>query len=282
MKILLTGGNGLLGKCFAKEIVSRQHQLTIAGNNDLSNNAIKIDISDYSEAAAAIENKGFTHIINCAADREPDSCLNNPVRAYTINSAGVENLVRIANKNDITLCHISTNYVFDGKNPPYKEDAVTCPVNVYGRSKLAGEQAAQTASKHLVLRIPALYRTDITDPKNLAYTLEKKLSAGEKITFDNTDSRFYTLADEVAHAAVMLLEKEITGIVHLSAEERTTKAEFAKIFARSRGYDETLITGTNTPAPTRERRPEDSNLSNEYFKTLCDYSFTGPTNAFRM
>ncbi len=280
MKILLTGGNGLLGKCFAKEIRNSTHQLTIAGNHDLSNDAIKIDISNYAEAAAALDNKGYTHIINCAADREPDSCLQNPVRAYTINSAGVENLARIANNNKITLCHISTNYVFDGKNPPYREDAITCPVNVYGRSKLAGEQAAQTAAKHLILRIPALYRTDIHDPKNLVCTLEQKLSAGEGISFDNTDSRFYTLADEVAHAGLLLLEKEINGVVHLSAEERTTKAEFARIFARSRGYDANLITGMDKPAPAREKRPEDSNLSAEYFKSLCGYSFTGPTAAF--
>lgn len=280
MKILLTGANGLLGRCFAKEIVNQGHDVSCCGNNDLSNGVIKLDITDAAQVNDTLKNCEFTHIINCAADRDPESCLNNPIRAYTINAAGAENLAKAANNFKLTLCHISTDYVFDGKNPPYSEEASTCPVNLYGRSKLAGELAAQTAHKHLILRIPALFRTDITDQRNLAYKLNSELSYSQQIKLDNLASRFYTLADDVAHAGIALLEKNISGIVHLSAEERTTKAEFARIFARSHGYDESLIINVDTPTPTTEKRPEDSHLNSNLYKSILEYKFSGPSAAF--
>ncbi len=280
MKILLTGANGLLGKCFAKEITAKRHDVCCCGNNDLSNGVIKLDITDPVQINNALKDNKFTHIINCVADRDPESCLNNPIRAYTINSAGVENLSKAANKFNLTLCHISTDYVFDGKHPPYSEDAPTCPLNLYGRSKLAGELAAQTANKHLILRIPALFRTDINDQRNLAHKLNKDLLSSQQIKLDNTSSRFYTLADDVAHAGTILLEKNISGIVHLSAEERTTKAEFARIFARAHDYDESLIVNIDTPTSTTEKRPEDSQLNSSYYKSLLTYKFSGPSIAF--
>ncbi len=280
MKILLTGANGLLGRCFTRELKAYGHEVTIGGNNDLSNDAIKIDITDYANVCSVLDDGDFSHVINCAADRDPESCLHNPLRAYAINAVGVENLARACTAYDICLCHISTDYVFDDNNPPYREAAPTHPLNTYGRSKLAGELAAQTVAKHLVLRIPALYRTDITDPKNLVNKLYAELTAGNEIILDNVCSRFYTLADEIAHAGVLLLQTNRTGIVHLGAEERTTKAEFARIFARSKGFSESLIVNLDTIPATTEQRPEDSQLNTELFKSISDFRFSGPTAVF--
>ena len=279
MNILLTGANGMLGKCFQKEITKSGHILYISGNNDLSNNAIKIDITDYQLLKTATDELEITHIINCAADRDPESCLNNPTKAYSLNAGGVENLARIANIHNAKLCHISTDYVFAGDTPPYKETDTPSPVNAYGRSKLAGEIAAQTAAKHLILRIPALYRTDINDQRNLFYKLNNDLAAGKELYMDNMASRFYTLADEIAEAALILLEKDIAGTVHLSAQERTTKADFARLFARINNYDEKLIKDIDTPQESIEKRPKDSHLNTEYFSNICDYVFTTPSQA---
>ena len=192
----------------------------------------------------------------------------------------MENLARAANRYRLTLLHISTDYVFDGKNPPYAESALTNPVNAYGRSKLAGELAARTADSHLILRIPALFRADITDSRNLLAKIDQELSSGNQITLDSTASRFYTLADDVAHAGIELVEKAISGIVHLSAAERSTKAEFARIFARSRGYAESLVQDQPTPAATTEKRPADSQLDTSNFQSISDYRFSGPTAVF--
>ena len=279
MKVLLTGGNGLLGKCFARELTAKGYDFTIVGHNDLSNNAVKADISSYEQISTILDTDNYTHIINCAADRDPESCLYNPVKAYSINSAGVENLARAANNYTLALIHISTDYVFDGENPPYSESAHTNPVNAYGRSKLAGELAACTAAEHLVLRIPALFRADSTDPRNLLSKIDKELSDGNTITLDSNASRFYTLADDVAHAGIELIEKSVHGIVHLSASERSTKAEFARIFARSRGYDESLILEQKIPTDSTEKRPVDSQLDTSYFQSISDYTFSGPTTA---
>ena len=279
MKVLLTGANGLLGRCFATELSKNSHECTLCGNNDLSNGAIKLDIRDFDCIMSVMKAGNYTHIINCSADRDPESCLNSPVDAYGINSAGVENLAKAAKEFDTTLVHISTDYVFDGKNPPYSESDHTYPLNAYGRSKLAGELAAQTVPNHLVLRIPALFRADLSDTRNLIYKINQQLSLGKTVAFDNKASRFYTLADDIARATVQLLEKEVTGIVHLSAQERTTKAEFARIFARSAGYDESLVINLDSPAPTTEKRPDDTHLDTSYFHSLCNFEFSPPSIA---
>jgi len=232
-----------------------------------------LSLADRGQVCKLVENGGFTHIIHCAALRSPDYCIEHPLKAYTVNALGVEYLAAAAGNADAHLCYISTDYVFSGTKPPYREDDIPDPINLYGRTKLAGEHAARSTRKHLILRIPALWRTDMLDQRNFATTLAGWLAKSEELLMDSETVRYYTLADEVAGAIRFCLENNSTGTLHLSAEQKTSKADFARKVAAALGMGLELIKDAPPPA-TGDLRPYDSHLCTDAWKALGGPAFT--------
>jgi len=266
--VLVTGASGLLGTCVRQVLSAAGIPFTGLCNSRREDaSLLAVNLCDPAAVKALFAQHAFTHVIHCAAIRSPEECLADPAKAYQVNAVAVEYLAREVNAAGAWLCHISTDYVFDGKNPPYREDDRPCPCNLYGRTKLAGEFAARTALRHLVLRIPALYRADPAIPGNVltffaAAIRENRLSAQDEETV-----RYYTLTDDVAKAIGFVLDNELTGTLHVSAEQKTTKAEFAKMICRMVGADKSRVTPC-PPPPTEDERPHDSHLSSEKYKAL--------------
>jgi len=274
MRILVTGAAGLLGRCVVRalaplgEVIPRGH----APAPGLA----PLEIADREAVEAAVE--GASCVVHCAGQRNPDRCLADPAEAYRANSLGVEHLARACDRRGALLLHISTDYVFDGLRPPYREDDPPAPVNCYGRSKLAGEIAARSAKRHLILRIPALWRTDLEDPRNAATEIAGWLRAGETRSQDAVTVRFYTLADDVAETIRFCLERGLEGVLHVSARERTNRADFARRLAIALGCrPEQVLDG---PASTAgDRRPPDSQLDPTRIERLGGPPCTGLTEA---
>lgn len=146
MRILLTGKNGQLGRCFL-DVASSEHDVHGFGSDEL-------DISDSSQVAERIAQVKPDIIVNAAAYTAVDKAESDSVRAYAVNKQGVEHLAEQAALLDIPVIHVSTDYVFDGEAVmPYQPSDQTNPQGVYGASKLAGEQAlAAATTKFIVLR----------------------------------------------------------------------------------------------------------------------------------
>lgn len=272
MNVLLTGGNGLLGRCMAREFAARGHSVLSTGHRRLEPEMAVLDITSREAVfaccqTAAEAGRPFTHILNCAANRDPDSCLRDPASAYLLNAVAVEYLAAAANAFGLTLCHISTDYVFDGKNPPYKEDDRPNPINLYGRTKLAGEFATKEARQHLILRVPALYRADLSDDRNCFRQFMRLLQEKESFEQDAQCVRYYTLADEVAAGACYLLQKGVTGLVHVTATEQVSKAEACRLLCKILNLNPSKIIDAPTP-PSGDRRPVNCHLSVEYYRSL--------------
>ena len=147
MKILVTGKNGQLGRSTQKLVNTG----TKIGNNQKPNDFIfvgreELDLSSESSISYYFNNNDkFDLIINCAAFTQVDKAEQEAELANQINHLAVKQLAIIANKQQARLIHISTDYVFDGESDkPYMETDETNPINVYGRTKLAGEKALQT------------------------------------------------------------------------------------------------------------------------------------------
>jgi dTDP-4-dehydrorhamnose reductase len=270
MKILLLGATGLLGRCFQRTFAS--HQIVAVGHRHTESGPSFVSLENQNEIRSLLQLGSFSHIVNCAAIRDPEACLANPGSAYQVNAVGVEYLAALANQIGACLCHISTDYVFDGRQAPYRENDIPCPVNVYGRSKLAGEYAAKSAKRHLILRIPALYRCDLSDPRNVASVSARWLRTGQTHPQDHATVRYYTLADEVAQAAEFLLQQSVEGIIHLSAKQRTSKADFIRKLAAAIGC-RTEQAPDALPA-TGDARPLDSHLCTEYYESLQGPAFS--------
>ncbi len=153
MKILVTGANGQLGS----EIIELSSEYE---NNYFFTDRAGLDISDEEDVKNYIVENSINVIINCAAYTAVDKAEDDKTNADIINHLAVKNLAKISKNNDIKLIHISTDYVFDGKNyKPYTEDDSVNPNSVYGTTKLAGEKAMQVVNpkNSIIIRTSWVY-----------------------------------------------------------------------------------------------------------------------------
>ena len=138
INILVTGSNGQLGselRMLNDEFLMLNYKCFFTDKNEL-------DITNIEKVKEFCKNNKITHIINCAAYTAVDKAEEDKELADLINHRAVKNLAVIAKELNISLIHISTDYVFDGKNfKPYNEDDITNPQGVYGQTKLDGENA---------------------------------------------------------------------------------------------------------------------------------------------
>ena len=144
MRILVTGKNGQLGKSIQK-IVYEENSNSQNANNFVFVGREELDLSDENNINNYFDNNDrFDIIINCAAYTAVDKAEEEKDLANQVNHLAVQQLAEISNKHKTKLMHISTDYVFDGESDkPYIETDETNPINVYGKTKLAGERALQ-------------------------------------------------------------------------------------------------------------------------------------------
>src|SRR5690554_1991609 len=137
-RILVTGSNGQLG--------SEIRELTMDDNSNhyFYTDVAELDITDKSAVSQFVEDNQIDIIINCAAYTQVDKAEEDENTAFLINASAPGNLAEVCYRNEATLFHVSTDYVFNGNHPiPYTESDHTSPLGVYGRSKLEGEELIQ-------------------------------------------------------------------------------------------------------------------------------------------
>jgi dTDP-4-dehydrorhamnose reductase len=209
----------------------------------------------------------YDWVVHCAAIRSPDACERDPRRAMAVNAQGTEYVARAASRAGFRMVYASTDYVFPGDDPPYSEGDAPAPLNVYGHSKLAGEQRALAVPGALVVRMPALYSLDVTAPNNLLTGLSARASAGEEVSGDDRYVRYYTLAEDVARAIAFLVTSRRRGLYHVSSDLRSTKLRFLRRAAGAMGLDSSLVVEAE-PAEDGAARPEDSHLDAALYRSL--------------
>jgi dTDP-4-dehydrorhamnose reductase len=215
-------------------------------------------------------------IVNAAAYTAVDKAEGDRETSYAVNATAPGVMAREAAALGAKLVHYSTDYVFDGtKAGAYTEGDPTGPRNVYGASKLAGEEAiAEAGGEFLILRTSWVYSN------HGANFLKTMLRLGEerpelRIVADQHGAP--TSADAIADATVKILKKAVAGqwtggVFHMTAAGATTWYGFAKaIFARAAGANPRLIPITTADYPTPAARPANSMLSNERFATTFGF-----------
>ncbi len=255
MKILITGGNGMLGRTLAKTLA--EHEIAIA---DLPN----CDITDQASLDKIMQAQQPDLIIHCAAMTQVDACEEKPDQAFKINETGSENVAKSAAKYNARLIAISTDYVFDGDaTAPYQEDHPTNPKTVYGKSKLAGERKIQEfCPNHLILRIAWLYGPG--GPSFLHTMLKLADGTRPQLKVVNDQSGNPTSTFAVAnHIRLLLDHPGITGIMHLTCEGTATWFEFATEIFRQAKVKQAVIPCTTEEFPRPAPRPHYSSLDNK-------------------
>lgn len=253
--VLVTGANGQLGKTI-KDVFSEDkesiHVVYVSRR--------ELDISNKSEIKHFFNENSFNYCINCAAYTNVEQAEISPEDAIKVNTEAVKNIAEICKKNKVTLIHISTDYVFDGKKcEPYNEEDKTNPINQYGKSKLLGEHYIQDILKeYFIIRTSWLYSKH---GKNFVKTIVSKIQ--ENTTLEITTSQKGTptscidLAKFIYH---IIKTKEVKyGIYHFSAFGDATWYDFA--IQISKPFKTSNITSVNTFS-SKAKRPNYSVLNN--------------------
>lgn len=270
MKILLTGCNGQVGWELARALLPLGEVIAV--------NRSQVDLSDPDGLRRIVQKVSPDVIVNPAAYTAVDKAETDRDMAFLINAEAPRVLAEEAAKSAALLIHYSTDYVFDGtKNAPYTEDDATHPVNVYGQSKLAGEQAIQAAgADHLILRTSWVYAAR---GQNFLKTILRLAAEREELAIvaDQVGSPTWArlIAETTAHILRQsLLERRqdhfISSVYNLTSVDETSWHGFAQAIveiARQQGMPALKnriinpIPTTAYPAPAK--RPLNSRLSTD-------------------
>ena len=261
MKILITGAGGQLGNdCVA-----------LLGNkyNVQGCNSRQLNIGDQAQVEDTIKNVQPDVVINCAAYTAVDNCETEKECCELVNATGAKYLAAACQKNNSRLVHISTDYVFDGNKPvpgEYTEQDATSPLSTYGHSKLHGEQLiAANMDNYLIVRTAWLYGMG---GKNFLKTMLRLALADpdRTVTVVNDQYGSLTWTATLARQLKKVLNDNLTGIVHATAEQYCTWYEGAQYFLKAMDVPFSLAPCTTDQYPTPAHRPTNSILANTRLK----------------
>ena len=255
MKILITGANGMLAKAVRERFKDEELICT---------DVAELDITSEESVLKFVEENKPEYIINCAAYTAVDKAEENEDLADKINAIGPKNLAIAAKKNDCTLVHISTDYVFAGDldtEKCYKEEDEKGPVTVYGKTKLHGEELIQeNAEKYYIFRTAWLYG----DGNNFVRTMVKAGKEREEVSVVNDQHGSPTYRVDLANVIAEAIEKKIPyGVYHTTNEGFTTWYDFTKIIYEIANIDCKVLPVTSEQFVRPAKRPKNSMLSKE-------------------
>jgi len=266
MKVLVTGGTGLLGWWLAKTFYDKGfnvhatcHSKQPTGLENVSWH--RLDLEDPQSIVGVIEEVKPEVVVHSAAYTEVDGCELDKARAYRVNYLGTKALA-LASQGVEFFVYISTDYVFDGVRGMYGEDDVPSPANFYGLSKLLGEVAVESVlgDRSCVVRVSGLYGYSPTGKRNFGINALEKLLRGEEVKAFHDQWLSPTYVRFLAKAIARIVERRIPGILHV-AGERVSRYEFALRLAEVLGVDRGLVKPVSMDeVKLVARRPRDSSL----------------------
>jgi len=264
MKILITGASGLLGSKLVQVALSKGYEVFSCYKSNLPKGGtpVKLDISNRDGVKKVLENVSPDVIIHSAAITNVDLCESDHDIAYRVNVLGTKNLIDYA-KRKCLFVYISTDYVFDGEKGLYKENDKPNPINYYGYTKLEGEKlVANSGLDYLIVRPSVIYGSRPASGKiNFALWLIEKLSKNDEVKLLTDQYVSPTLNTNLANMVLEAVERQLTGIFHMSGCERISRYNFGIKLAEVFSFDPELIREANMSQMTWiARRPRDSSL----------------------
>lgn len=237
-RLFLTGASGLLGRAIHRTFKDAGWIVYGTSLTRTGPELQKLDLTEFGAITAAITKFKPTFIIHSAAQRFPDKVSAEPEAARRLNVDSTFHLAETADKYDIPLLYISTDYVFDGSNPPFKIDDKPNPINDYGKLKLEGEEVVLAANKeHLVLRIPVLYGpVEKLSESAVTCLLEPLLNVAKPTKVSDFEKRCPSHVDDIADVCLNLAESRVqnpavSGIFQWCGSEVFTKFDMVQIMS---------------------------------------------------
>ena len=265
MIILVTGANGQLGKSI-KSLVEPQKK----SYSFVFVTRDQLDLSSPSNIQNYFDTHKFDLIINCAAYTAVDKAESYQEEADMINHIAVKKIAEIAKSNNIKLIHISTDFVFDGlKHKPYSESDACSPLNIYGKTKLEGENAILSIMKFnaIIIRTSWLYSEF---GNNFVSTIIKLAQKNNNLNIVSDQMGTPTYAKDLGQAILNIIKNEkfnepnrVTEIYHYSNEGECSWYDFAKEVINISGIKCTISSINSEDYPTAAIRPRNTIMSKE-------------------
>ncbi|NQU43232.1 SDR family oxidoreductase [bacterium] len=245
MRILVTGTSGFLGWNLARHLLANDQEVHGAvwdhpGPLDIPNHPL--DLTSPDSIRRLIQTLRPDAVIHCAAMSRGDDCEIDPELARRINAEAVAHLADVLAETDGHLVHCSTDLVFDGTHPPYREDDPPSPRHAYGRSKAAGEEAALAArGPAAVARLALLFGDGSPASGSFLRWLDAGLRTGKGVTMFRDEIRTALYVEDAAAALLEIVHRRWTGLIHLAGPESMSREEFARLYAITFDLDASLI-----------------------------------------
>ncbi|MDG7008047.1 MAG: SDR family oxidoreductase [Nitrososphaerota archaeon] len=199
-------------------------------------------------------------VINAIAYANVDECETHRSVAYYLNTAFPEKLAEVCISQGIPVLHFSTDYVFDGERGGYTEEDAPNPVNYYGRTKRDGEKAILREPRNVVLRTSSVYTLG-PGSRFVDFVLHS-LKSGSKLNLFSDIRSSPTYGQDVAKSTLLLVDKKLEGIYHVSGPSCVSRYEFGLLLAQEFGYDTGSIRAVSFTTDSRYAvRPKNTCLS---------------------
>ena len=245
MSILVTGASGLLGLTFCLE-ASKRHETVygVAHTQPLDSapfTVLRRDLLSNNSARDLIEEAQPDCVVHCAALTSVDGCEENPGLAFALNRDVPAQLAGLSAEAGARFVHVSTDAVFDGERGDYTEADAPNPLNVYGRSKLAGERAVvERNADALIVRVN-FFGWSMPGDRSLSEFFLGRLRT-RRTAPGFTDAYFCPLlANQLSNILLDLVIAGLCGLFHVVSREALSKYEFGRAVARQFGLDEELV-----------------------------------------
>lgn len=267
-KILITGGNGQLAHDLIRYAKAYQYQVFAPSRQTL-------DICNELVVNAAMDHFKPDIVINAAAYTKVDFAEQEVLRVMEVNCEGAKNVAIACEKKRCLLIHVSTDYVFDGKATiPYRETDLVSPINIYGKSKLLGEQAIQQCNtNHIILRVSGVFGVHGI---NFVKTILRLAKEREVLRVVSDQLTCPTPSAAIAETLIKIADNpRQTGLFHYCSTPATSWHAFATAIINKARHHETLLTKTieaieTIDYPTPAKRPHYSVLNCEKIEKTFD------------
>ena len=256
-RVVVIGSKGQLGSDLVRELGDPDRIVPLSHQD--------LEICDHANTREVLTGLRPDAVINTAAYHRVDDCEDHESRAFETNAAAVLNLGRTCNDLDALLVHVSTDYVFGGdvdRTSPYTEEDPPYPLNVYGASKLAGENLLrEQCRRHLIVRTSGLY--GLAGDRNFVAVMLGLAGRGRPLRVVDDQRLAPTYTAHVARKMVQLLASTARGTVHVTNQGKCTWHEFARRLFELAGLTPDLTPITSQEFGAKATRPAYSVLANE-------------------
>jgi dTDP-4-dehydrorhamnose reductase len=263
MRVLVTGARGMLGRAVTDEYSSRGWEVVPLGHGEL-------DITDLPAVRCCLREQRPAVVVNCAAYTQVDRAESEEDKAVAVNALGVRNLALACKENDVTILHISTDYVFPGdKDKPWHIYDGRSPINAYGRSKYMGERFLETvAPKYYLVRTSWLFGPGGV---NFIDTILRLAREQEELRVVDDQFGCPTYTRDLARALADLVASGTYGVYHITNQEATAWYELARTVLKEARINLRLKPVKSTEFPRPAKRPANSILGSFPLRETIGY-----------